>query len=108
MSPRHRGEGRPFQIDYAEQAKQHLKDLPGHKRARVVDAVELRLSFEPAREDRNRKKMDENSLEAGFELRVADLRVYYDVDESHRVVHVLAIAEKHRERILIGGEEIVL
>ena len=108
MSPRHRGKDRRFQIDYADQAKKHLKDLPAHKRASVVDAVDQRLSFEPARENRNRKKMDENSLEAGFELRIGDLRVYYDVDESHRLVHVLAVGEKDRDRILIGGEEIVL
>lgn len=108
MSPRHRGKDRRFQIGYAEQAKEHLRALPAHKRGRVVDAIEQRLSFDPARENRNRKKMDENSLEAGFELRVGELRVYYDVDELHRLVYVLAIAEKDRGRILIGGEEIVL
>ena len=107
MSPRHRVKGR-FEIDYADQAKEHLRALGAHRRARVVDAVDERLSFEPGRENRNRKRMDENSLDAGFELRVGDLRVYYDIDEPQRLVHVLAIGEKNRDRVRIGGEEIDL
>jgi hypothetical protein len=31
-----------------------------------------------------------------------------DVDEPGKVVHVLAIGEKERDRLRIGGEEIVL
>jgi mRNA-degrading endonuclease RelE of RelBE toxin-antitoxin system len=73
-----------------------------------VDAVEDSLAFEPAKESRNRKRMDENSLETGFELRAGALRVYYDVDEGGKVVSVLAIGVKDRDRVLIGGEEIKL
>lgn len=108
MSPRHRGKERRFWIDYTDQAKEHLKKLTARNRARVVDAAEQRLAFEPMKETRNRKQMEQNSLEAGFELRVGELRVYYDVDEPGKAVHVLAIGEKDRDRILIGEEEIVL
>lgn len=49
--------------------------------------------------------MKQNSLDAGFELRVGNLRVYYDVDDAGRLVNVLAVGAKDRNRVLIGGEE---
>ena len=108
MSPRRRGRDRRYVLVYAMSAQAHLKALSARERATVVDAVEERLSFEPARETRNRKQMAPNSLDAGFELRLGSLRVYYDVDESERVVSVLAVGVKDRNRVLIGGEEVVL
>jgi len=76
--------------------------------ATVVDAIEERLSFEPAVETRSRKRMQENPLEAAFELRVGALRVYYVVEEDARIVNVLAVGLKDRDRVIIGGEEIEL
>jgi hypothetical protein len=52
--------------------------------------------------------MDENSLDAGFELRVGAMRVYYDVDDAERAVQVLAIGLKDRNRVWIGGQEFEL
>lgn len=105
MSPRHRGKTR-YQIDYAESAVEHLRRLGARDRATVVDAIEERLSFEPAVEARNRKRMEENPMRADFELRVGALRVYYAVEEVVRVVNVLAVGLKDRDRVIVGGEEI--
>ena len=46
---------------------------------------------------------------APWELRIGDLRVYYDVedDPDSRVI-VLAVGVKERNRLRIGGEEIKL
>ncbi len=92
MSPRHRGKDRRYRIDYAESGVEHLRRLSARDRATVVDAVEERLSFEPTVETRNRKRLDENSLDAEFELRVS----------------VLALGFKSRDRAIIGGEKIEL
>jgi hypothetical protein len=35
-------------------------------------------------------------------------RVLYDIEEEVRRIRVLAIAEKRRERLFIGGEEVQL
>ena len=44
---------------------------------------------------------------APWELRIGDLRVYYEVsDEPQPTVTVLAIGIKERERLLVGGEEV--
>lgn len=46
---------------------------------------------------------------APWELRVGELRVYYDVEEQpERLVVVLAIGVKDRNRVMIGGEEFEL
>ena len=41
-------------------------------------------------------------------LRIAELRVCYEVDEVRRVVEIRAVAIKDRDRVFIGGEEIGL
>lgn len=45
---------------------------------------------------------------ARYELRIGDLRVYYEVDERRRVVEIRAVGVKDRNRVLIGGEEVDL
>ena len=108
MSPRHRDKGRRYRIDYAESTREHLRALTARDRAAVVDGIDERLSFEPAVETRNRKRMEENPLDASFELRLGALRVYYEVDNDAQVVSVLAVGIKDRNRMLIGGEEVEL
>lgn len=57
---------------------------------------------------RNRKVLRANLL-APWELRIGDLRVYYEVkDEPVAVVIVNAIGVKERDRVVIGGEEVEL
>ena len=56
---------------------------------------------------RNRKPLQPNPL-ARFELRIAELRVYYEVDAEWRVVELRAVGIKDRDRVFIGGEEIDL
>jgi hypothetical protein len=49
------------------------------------------------------------NLLAPWELRIGDLRVYYDVEEQPEPkVLVLAVGIKDRNRLLIGGKEIQL
>ncbi len=46
---------------------------------------------------------------APWELRIGDLRVYYDViDEPEAIVHVRAVGIKDHNILRIGGEEINL
>jgi mRNA-degrading endonuclease RelE of RelBE toxin-antitoxin system len=46
---------------------------------------------------------------APWELRIGDLRVYYDVkDEPQPVVYILAIGIKERNKVKIGKEVISL
>jgi mRNA-degrading endonuclease RelE of RelBE toxin-antitoxin system len=98
---------RPYRIEYSPPSKTHLAALDARERTTVLDKVDIQLVHEPTTVTRNRKPLQANAL-ARFELRIGHLRVYYEVDESKRVVEIRAIGIKDRNRVLIGGEEVDL
>lgn len=96
----------PYRIEYASTAERHLRGLSARERRVVLNTVEQQLSFEAAVETRHRKRRRPNPR-APWELRIGDLRVYYDVEETpERVVQVLAVGVKRRNRVFIAGEEV--
>ena len=98
----------PYQIEYSPEAVDHLRGLSGRDQSLVIDAVDEQLAHQPTVETRNRKPMRPNPL-APWELRIGQLRVYYEVkQEPGPVVVVLAVGIKDRNTIQIGGEEISL
>jgi mRNA-degrading endonuclease RelE of RelBE toxin-antitoxin system len=98
---------RPYQIEYSPPSKEHLGALDARQRAAVLDKVDVQLIHEPTTVSRNRKPLQPNPL-ARFELRIGDLRVYYEVDETKRVVEIRAVGTKNRNRVFIGGEGVDL
>jgi hypothetical protein len=74
----------------------------------VFDGADEQLEHEPGVETRNRKPMRPNPL-APWELRIEELRVYYEIEElPEQVVTIVAVGVKDRNRVLIGGKEIKL
>ena len=99
----------PYKPILSDDAEAHLQALSAREMAMVADAIERQLKYEPTVETRNRKRMDPDKrfYVAPWELRVAHLRVYYAVeDERERTVLIVAIGEKDRDRIKIGGRYI--
>lgn len=97
-----------YQIEYADAAIEHLKILTTRQQRTVLDTVDEQLKYEPLVETRNRKPMEPNSF-ATWELRIGNLRVYYDVEENTvSVVYIQAVGVKNRNRVRIGQEEIEL
>jgi mRNA-degrading endonuclease RelE of RelBE toxin-antitoxin system len=97
-----------YAIEYSPEADDHLKALTARQRAIVFDAVDEQLAYEPTVETRNRKPMQPNPI-ALWELRLGELRVYYDVeDDPEPLVSIRAVGIKKRNRIFIGGVEIQL
>ena len=97
-----------YQIEYADAAIEDLKFLTTRQQRTVLDTVDEQLKYEPLVETRNRKPMEPNSL-ATWELRIGNLRVYYDVEENTvSVVYIQAVGVKNRNRVRIGQEEIEL
>jgi hypothetical protein len=78
----------------------------------VVDAVVEQLSHQAEVPTRNRKRMRPNEL-AAWELRIGDLRVFYEIERPQGdsetlpepVVIVLAVGIKKGNRLWIGNEE---
>jgi len=97
-----------YQVQYSPAAEEHLRALTARQRAAVFDAVDEQLTHQPAVETRNRKPMRPNPL-APWELRIGDLRVYYDIKvQPQNTVTILAVGIKDRNRVLIGGVEFEL
>jgi len=85
-----------------------MEGLTARQSATVLDVVTRSLTHEPTVPTRQRKVLRANAV-APWELRIGDLRVYYEVkDDPERVVVVKAIGVKERNRVLIGGEEVEL
>jgi len=104
MSPR----SKRYRIEYADNAIQHLSLLMARQRSVVLDVVALKLTHQPTVATRNRKRLRDNTL-APWELRIGDIRVYFDSEEfPEAVVTIRAVGVKVRDRVLIGGEEVDL
>jgi mRNA-degrading endonuclease RelE of RelBE toxin-antitoxin system len=93
----------PYRIDYSPDAEGHLRALTARQQRIVIDSVDRQLVHEPTAPTRNRKQMRANPL-APWELRIGNLRVYYDVEEApERVVRIRAVGVKERNQVRIGG-----
>ena len=98
----------PYTIEFAESVEDHFRTLTARERTTTLAAVERQLMHEPLRETRNRKPLRPNPI-APWELRVGELRVFYEVVGSvSGVVRVLAVGRKRRNVLMIGGKEIRL
>src|SRR5437016_11411299 len=95
----------PYRIEYSKDAAAHLDALTAGQRALVLNAIGAQLRHQPRVETRNRKLMRPNIF-AQWELRVRNLRVYYNVhEETEPVVVIEGIGVKIRDRVWLGGKE---
>ena len=98
----------PYRVEYSPEAEDHLRALTARQRTTVLDAVDERLPHEPTVETKKRKPMRPNPV-APWELRIGNLRVYYDVEEEpDRVVKIRAVGVKERNTVRIGNEVVEL
>jgi mRNA-degrading endonuclease RelE of RelBE toxin-antitoxin system len=98
-----------YEIRFSDEADGHVAAFKARLRARLFDAVDRQLQHEPTKETRNRKPMDREKKPfiAPWELRVGEMRVFYDVEEEpQQVVIITAVGIKERDRILIAGKVI--
>ena len=97
-----------YRIEYAPEAEAHLAGLTKREATTILDTVPRQLGHQPTLVTRNRKPLEANPV-APWELRIGDLRVYFDVvEEIEHVVRIVAVGRKERERVLIGGVEVKL
>ena len=98
----------PYRIEYSPDAEDHLRGLTARQQTIVLDTVDVQLVHQPTVETRNRKPMQPNPI-APWELRIGNLRVYYDVEEDPEPeVYIRAVGVKERNRVRIGKEVIEL
>ena len=96
----------PYEIEYSPETVDHLRALTARQQSVVLDMVDKQLKHQPTVETRNRKPMRPNPL-APWELRIGNLRVYYDVEnDPEPIVFIRAVGIKERNQVRIGGEVI--
>ncbi len=102
----------PYTLAFASAVSKHLRAIDAKYHALVREQIGEQLRFEPGTATTNRKPLQQPApFAATWEIRFGPdnrFRVLYDIDEEARVVRIMAIGEKQRERLLIGGEEVQL
>jgi mRNA-degrading endonuclease RelE of RelBE toxin-antitoxin system len=93
-----------YEIEFSYEAREDLDWFEKHEQNEIVDGIEASLTYEPAVESRNRKRLRPNAV-AEWELRLGKFRVFYDVNVVVRIVSVVAIGEKVRSAYRFRGEE---
>lgn len=92
-----------YRIEFSSGVVEDLGALRPFDRRRILDAIDEQLAHQPAVEAWNRKILAGlippwDHVEPVWELRVGDLRVFYDVDEGESLVTVRAIRHKPPHR----------
>ena len=93
------GKPTPYTLAVTSTASAELDELPAFEQRQVADAIDANLLFEPLSETRRRKNL--GVIKSSFaydpplwELKVGELRVFYNVDDSARTVYVRSIRRK--------------
>jgi mRNA-degrading endonuclease RelE of RelBE toxin-antitoxin system len=82
-----------YEIEFQPHALNDLKSLRKFQQQQVLDSIEMQLRQRPTVATRNRKRLRPNET-AEWELRVGQLRVFYNTDEDPLVVRIEAIGLK--------------
>ncbi|WP_445246585.1 type II toxin-antitoxin system RelE family toxin [Microcoleus sp. OTE_8_concoct_300] len=93
-----------YQIEYTPQAIEDLKYFKKHEQQQILSEIPVQLRYEPSVETRNRKRTRPNSI-AGWELRIAEFRVFYNVEEQVQIVEIKRIGEKEGNNFLFRGQQ---
>jgi mRNA-degrading endonuclease RelE of RelBE toxin-antitoxin system len=93
-----------FQIELTPEAVDDLRSLRKTEQKAVFSAIESQLPHQATEETRNRKRLRPNQL-AEWEVRVDDLRVFYDVDAENGIVKIEAVGRKQGSKLFVHGEE---
>ena len=96
-----------YDIDLKPEAEADLDYYKAGVRKTIADAIEVQLSHEPTKETKNRKALRDHPL-ARWELRCERYRVFYEVDEDARLVTVVSVGHKERQRLFVRGKEVEL
>jgi len=101
-----------FRLVFAPEVVDHLAAIERRYHRLVRERIGEKLAHTPDRATRNRKPLELPApFGASWELRFGPgnrFRVFYEIDFQMRVVRILAVGVKDRERLIIGAEEFEL
>jgi mRNA-degrading endonuclease RelE of RelBE toxin-antitoxin system len=94
----------PHRITITQEAKAQLQDLPAREQRIISEGIAARLQDQPTVPSKAIKLLRPNPL-AGYELRLGDLRVLYNVDEENLEVVVAIVGRKAGNSLVVEGRE---
>ena len=104
-------------IVYSPEAIDHLAALPKNEQVAIVDQVDRLLAEQPTAPSRKRKFLRPNAI-AKWEIRLGELRVFYDVTTAEKTegetkrtettVTIKAVGKKIHNELWIGGNKVEL
>lgn len=87
----------------------HLEFIERKDHRLIRDIVDEQLTFSPGDPSRNRKPLEQPApFGATWELRFGPenrFRIFYELAPDAKVVHVLAVGIKERNKLVIAGQE---
>lgn len=89
-----------YRIVIDQRARDEVARLPTHARARVATYIVRELTYEPTRTTKRKKRLRplkvpwSRQAEQPWQLAVEPYRVFYDVDETEKVVFVRLVRKK--------------
>jgi len=99
--------GRRHEVEISSDAVEHIRALDPKYHGFIVRTLRRRLAHEPFAAARNRKPLTVPApFDAHWELRFGPdnrFRVFYKMEGA--AVVVVAVGDKQRDRLFIGGEE---
>lgn len=94
-------------IEFSDDAIRQLGQLRAADRRKLIESIETHLLHEANRPSRHRKLLRSNPT-AAWELRAGDLRLFYNATDESRLVLVVMIGIKDRNRLIVEGREFAL
>lgn len=98
-----------FELVFAPETVDHLGAIERKHHRLIRETIDEQLTYTPEQTTRNRKPLEQPApFGAAWELRFGPskrFRVFYEVDAIERIVRVLAVGVKERNRLFVGGEE---
>ena len=93
-----------FQIEIDPEANKDLQWFRKHEQVRIVDEIEKQLRHQPNVETRKRKRLRPGHV-SEWELRLGNVRVFYDIDVEGSLVKIVAIGIKDKDQLYFRGQE---
>jgi mRNA-degrading endonuclease RelE of RelBE toxin-antitoxin system len=94
----------PYRVTITREAKAQLLGFAVRDQRIIADGIAARLQDQPAVATKAVKPLRPNPF-AGYELRLGDFRVLYQVDEANVEVLIVAIGRKVGDKLIVEGEE---
>ncbi|MFH1909462.1 MAG: type II toxin-antitoxin system RelE/ParE family toxin [Chloroflexota bacterium] len=91
-----------YEILFFSDAIDDLRSLKANARAKILDAIEQHLQYEPDKESKSRIKRLKGLSSPQYRLRVDEYRIYYDI--TGHTIEIIAVVLKEQSAIWLERE----